>query len=88
MSAPQVPERHPDAPALNSLDEIEAGASVTVHFWLEQAQRSAAELLGNDRAAISSMVTASALYYLAERIVDACELIAKAMQANRAGGVK
>jgi len=69
-----------------SLDEIETDATVAVAFWIDQAKQRAAELFNDDQAAVSGMVTASALYYLAERIVDACELVAKAIQDSRTGG--
>jgi len=70
----------------SSLDEIETDAAVAVAIWIDQAKQRAAELFNDDQAAVSGMVTASALYYLAERVVDACELVAKAIQDSRKGG--
>ncbi|MBK7416149.1 MAG: hypothetical protein IPJ38_14610 [Dechloromonas sp.] len=64
-------------------DELETEAAIAVRFWTEQARKNAVELFDTDEAAVSGAVTASAIYYLAERVVDACELVANAIKASQ-----
>ena len=72
-------------PDLNpSLDEIESMAAVAAAFWLSEA-RPAAENECNDvrhyPAGIAGFVIASAIYFHAERQVDAATKIAEGLQA-------
>lgn len=70
-----------------SLTEIEDAAAVAASFWLEQAvQACGSEQLGakDYPAGIAGGMIASALFYQAERQVDAAIKIADAIDSNTA----
>lgn len=63
-----------------SLDEIESHAAVAVHLWLGEAIEALDERFGTGYAekhapAVAGFMSACAIYYQAERMVDAADMI-------------
>ena len=67
-----------------SLDEIESHAAVAVHFWLGEAIEALDEKFGTGYAekhapAVAGLMSACAICYQAERMVDAADSIRRGL---------